>query len=250
MVDRRRQPLRCRASMRSRRSRPSWRRPAPRACTGEPVELAFEEDFAVLDGDTSTLPWLCVCVPSHWAPEDKLGQPFAAVHAPVADNRRCWRPRASWCGWSPVASASSATSGPSPPAAATTSTRGAIRGRPGRTPPMPGIRAPVLPARRAPDLLPHPRRRRQAVFTIRVMLQPLAKRCVIAPMRRLHDALASMSEAVLAYKNLVRRASRCWPGWPDAPDGPSGASPRSSSGVLHLGFFMAAAPTSTIYSGY
>lgn len=52
----------------------------------EPLELAFEEDFAVLDGATTTLPWLSVCVPSHWAPEDKLGQPFAAVHAPVADN--------------------------------------------------------------------------------------------------------------------------------------------------------------------
>jgi hypothetical protein len=53
----------------------------------EPVELAFEEDFAVLDGCDGTLPWLCVCVPSHWAPEDKLGLPFAAVHAPVANNR-------------------------------------------------------------------------------------------------------------------------------------------------------------------
>src|SRR5512133_2863610 len=51
-----------------------------------PIELAFEEDFAVLDGATGTLPWLCVCVPSHWAPEDKLGLDFAAVHAPVADN--------------------------------------------------------------------------------------------------------------------------------------------------------------------
>jgi hypothetical protein len=51
-----------------------------------PLELAFEEDFAVLDGATGTLPWLCVCVPSHWAPEDKLGLDFAAVHRPVADN--------------------------------------------------------------------------------------------------------------------------------------------------------------------
>ncbi|RYF42482.1 MAG: DUF3445 domain-containing protein, partial [Comamonadaceae bacterium] len=51
-----------------------------------PVETAFEEDFAVLDGATAALPWLCVCVPSHWAPEDKLGQDFMALHAPVADN--------------------------------------------------------------------------------------------------------------------------------------------------------------------
>ena len=40
----------------------------------------------MLDGTTGTLPWLCVCAPSHWAPEDKLGQTFAAVHAPVADS--------------------------------------------------------------------------------------------------------------------------------------------------------------------
>src|SRR4051794_15079571 len=33
-----------------------------------PIELAFEEDFALLDGRDTTLPWLCVCVPSHWAP--------------------------------------------------------------------------------------------------------------------------------------------------------------------------------------
>jgi hypothetical protein len=53
----------------------------------EPIELAFEEDFAVLEAAGTTLPWLCVCVPSHWAPEDKLGRPFSAVHAPVADNQ-------------------------------------------------------------------------------------------------------------------------------------------------------------------
>ncbi|RYF42356.1 MAG: DUF3445 domain-containing protein, partial [Comamonadaceae bacterium] len=45
---------------------------------------------------------------------------------------------------------------------------------------------------------------RQAVFTIRVMLQPLAA-AVDRPEKalRLHDALASMSEAVLAYKGLA-----------------------------------------------
>jgi hypothetical protein len=44
---------------------------------------------------------------------------------------------------------------------------------------------------------------RQAVFSIRVMLQPLPE-AVRAPgaARRLHDALASMSHAVLDYKNL------------------------------------------------
>ncbi|MFG5409629.1 heme-dependent oxidative N-demethylase subunit alpha family protein [Piscinibacter sakaiensis] len=51
------------------------------------LSLAFVEDYAVLDARDTTLPWLAVCLPSHWAPEDKLGRPFAEVHAPVADNR-------------------------------------------------------------------------------------------------------------------------------------------------------------------
>ena len=47
--------------------------------------LAFEEDFAVLDGDTSAVPWLAVCLPSRWAPSDKIGRHFAEIHSPVAD---------------------------------------------------------------------------------------------------------------------------------------------------------------------
>ena len=48
--------------------------------------LAFEEDFAVIDGNDATIPWLAVCLPSRWAPEEKLGLHFAQVHSPVADN--------------------------------------------------------------------------------------------------------------------------------------------------------------------
>jgi hypothetical protein len=48
--------------------------------------LAFEEDFAVIDGASATIPWLAVCLPSRWAPQEKLGRHFAEVHAPVADN--------------------------------------------------------------------------------------------------------------------------------------------------------------------
>ena len=51
-----------------------------------PLALLIEEDLAVLDGASGTLPWLAVCTPSHWAPEDKLGLHWSAVHAPVADN--------------------------------------------------------------------------------------------------------------------------------------------------------------------
>ena len=170
----------------------------------EPVELAFEEDFAVLDGDSTTLPWLCVCVPSHWAPEDKLGLAFAAVHAPVADNavllaagrqlvqlvtggdrfeRFVWtmtpsgrhdqhprrRPRAPW---------------PDPADPEAFARQCFLRSERQTFFPVPG--------------------RRQAVFTIRVTLQPLAEAVRTRnDAQRLHDALASMSEAVLAYKNLA-----------------------------------------------
>jgi hypothetical protein len=37
-------------------------------------------------GADGTLGALAVCVPSHWNPQDKIGRPFVQVHAPVADN--------------------------------------------------------------------------------------------------------------------------------------------------------------------
>ena len=60
--------------------------PASAFNENSPLELTLEEDFAVFDARTGTLPWMCICTPSHWAPEDKLGLSLAALHAPVADN--------------------------------------------------------------------------------------------------------------------------------------------------------------------
>lgn len=60
--------------------------PAPWRAAGL-LSLAFAEDFAVIDGSTGRIPWLAVCLPSHWSPQDKVGRHFAEVHAPVADNR-------------------------------------------------------------------------------------------------------------------------------------------------------------------
>jgi hypothetical protein len=169
-----------------------------------PVELCFEEDFAVLDGATGTLPWLCVCTPSHWAPEEKLGLDFTALHAPVADNAAllaasqqlvslvtagdCWE-RFVWT----VTPSSCYDQHPR---------------RHAREPwPAPGD-ADAFASRcwlrvERQTFFPVGRGTRQAVFAIRVMLQPLAK-AVQAPgcAKRLHDSLASMSGAVLEYKNL------------------------------------------------
>jgi len=168
-------------------------------------ELAFEEDLAVLDGASGTLPWLCVCIPSHWAPEDKVGLDFAALHGPVADNAalvaasrqlvalvtdgNCWE-RHVW----------------------TVSASGRYDQHPrrhGRTAwpeaadPQQFAAGCWLRAERQ-TFFPVGQGTRQAVFTIRVMLQPLHE-AVAEPWqaRRLRDSLASMSDAVLAYKNLA-----------------------------------------------
>ncbi len=169
------------------------------------LELAFEEDLAVLDGANGTLPWLCVCVPSHWAPEDKVGLDFAAVHAPVADNAALLHAGSRLVGL--------ATSGerwerfvwtvsPSP----------RHDQHPRRQPraPWPAddddeafARACWLRAERQ-TFFPVGQGTRQAVFTIRVMVQPLLQAVDSAPKAaRLHAALASMSKAVLAYKGLA-----------------------------------------------
>ena len=178
-----------------------------------PLELAFQEDFAVLDGATGTLPWLCVCVPSHWAPEDKLGLDFAAVHSPVADNAAlvaasqqlvalatsgdCWE-RFVW------------TISPSP--------RHDQHPRRHARTPWPATAEPEgfasqcwLRAERQ-MFFPVGQDTRQAVFAIRVMLQPLAQ-AVQAPgaAARLRDSLASMSQAVLDYKNLSAARDRLLP---------------------------------------
>ncbi len=175
--------------------------PAP----GTPLELAFEEDFAVLESEGGTLPWLCVCVPSHWAPEDKLGLPFAAVHAPVADAQmlvaasrqlvqlaaggECWE-RFVW----------------------TVTPSGRYDQHPRRhaRTPWPAAsdaetfaRACWLRAERQ-TFFPVAPGVPQAVFTIRVMLQPLTEAVDTREKAlRLRESLASMSEAVLAYKSLV-----------------------------------------------
>ena len=176
----------------------------------EPIELAFEEDFAVLEAAGGTLPWLCVCVPSHWAPEEKLGRPFAAVHAPVADNRALLAAGAQLVAL--------VTGGERFERSVWTLTpdgrydqhpaRHARTPWPATTDPEAFARQCFLRAERQ-TFFPVPGRPGQAVFTIRVMLEPL-EQAVRTPQeaRRLHDALASMSEAVLAYKNLAPARDR------------------------------------------
>ena len=165
--------------------------------------LAFEEDFAIIDGATATLPWLAVCLPSRWAPAEKIGRHFAQVHAPVADNallieasdrlarlvtgtdrweRFVWtisadprlhqHPARGQVDWPDEADAESIAAAAS------------LRHEHQTFIPMAGTG--------------------QAVFTIRVASEPLdAALRTRDDAARLHDAIASMSPAVLAYRSLA-----------------------------------------------
>jgi hypothetical protein len=182
----------------------------PAIASAEPPELAFEEDLAVLDGATGTLPWLCACVPSHWAPEEKLGLGFDALHGPVADNAAllsasrqlvalvtagdCWE-RQVWT----VTPCARYDQHPK---------RHARVAWPATDDPADFARQCWLRAERQ-TFFPVGQGTRQAVFAIRVMLWPLAE-AIAAPWqaRRLSDSLASMSAAVLAYKNLTTARPR------------------------------------------
>ena len=187
---------------------------AARFGTEIPLELAFEEDFAVLDAASGTVPWMCVCTPSHWAPEDRIGLSFAAIHAPVADN-------ATLIGASDALVRLVCGGDPWERFVWTLVPDGRFDHHPRRHPRQPWPegasaeqlaagcwlrveRQTFLPVR---DAIGQPCG--QSVFTIRVMLQPLTQSVRNAgAARRLHDALASMSDATLAYKQSTPARER------------------------------------------
>jgi hypothetical protein len=181
---------------------PAWRLPAL-------LSLAFEEDFAVLDGRSARIPWLAVCLPSNWAPDEKVGLHFAQVHAPVADNKLLitaaehlarlvtgedrWE-RFVW----------------------TVTRHPRLHAHPARVDPAPwppDADADALAARaffrtEHQTFIPVPALQ-QAIFTIHVALQPLAQAFVDAQQaRQVHEALSTMSPAVLAYRGLTDARDR------------------------------------------
>lgn len=183
---------------------PDWRAAAL-------ASLAFEEDFAVVDGSDAangTLPWLAVCLPSRWSPAEKLGRRFGEVHATVADSAvlvaasdhlvklvtgaERWE-RFVW----------------------TFSADPRLHQHPSRSdarwPAGASVDALVRQASFRSErqtFLPVPNCR-QAVFTIRVESRPVAEAVDSSDAARaLHAALASMSVAVLAYRGLTDARSR------------------------------------------
>ena len=177
------------------------------------LSLAFVEDFALVDGASGTLPWIAVALPSHWAPQDKIGRHFREVHAPVADNALLLRAgdhlMKMVCGperwerfvWNvtrhPRLNAHPANVDRAPwPADAFADTD--------------APRAWWRTERQTFIALPE---NVQAVFTIRVDTTPLASAIDSADQAaRLHEAIATMSEAVLAYRSLsaVREPLLAW----------------------------------------
>lgn len=181
--------------------------PAPWRLAGL-LSLAFAEDFAVIEGQTATIPWLAVCLPSHWSPQEKIGRHFAQVHAPVADNRlllaasdhlaRLVTGTQRWerFVWTIVPEArldmhpQRTSKRPWPDDAdAERLARGAFL----RT-----ERQTFIPL---PDA-------RQAIFTIHVESRPLAGAVSPADAAALHAALATMSDSVLAYRALAPAKDR------------------------------------------
>jgi len=182
--------------------------PAPWRLAGL-LALAFAEDFAVMDAASGSIPWLAVCLPSHWSPEEKIGRGFAEIHAPVADNsvliaagahlmRLVTAPdrweRFVW----------------------TVTPHALLDGHPRRNARAhwPDGATPAEIARLAfwrterQTFIPMPERR-QAVFTIHVEVEPLTVAIdTTARAARLRDALASMSQSVLAYRGLSTARER------------------------------------------
>ena len=163
------------------------------------LALGFAEDLAVVDARSGTIPWLAVALPSHWAPETKVGRHFSEVHAPVADNTLI------------VGAAAPLTrlvAGPDrwERFVWTVTPHPRLHAHPDRVDENRWADWPVARGwwrTERQTFIPVPAAA-QAVFTIKVEVQALAD-AIDTPERaaRLHDAIASMSAAVLAYRGLA-----------------------------------------------
>lgn len=171
--------------------------PAPWRLAGL-LSLAFAEDFAVVNGSDGSIPWLAVALPSHWAPEEKVGRHFTEVHAPVADNALLLKASDSLmrlvCGpqrWERFVW--NVTDQPR------------LHAHPAHVDTERWRNTTALQAwfrSERQTFIPVPQVG-QAIFTILVNVEPLAD-VLTTPARAqaLHDAIVSMSPAVLAYRGL------------------------------------------------
>ena len=173
------------------------------------LAFAFAEDFAVIDASTGRIEWLAVCLPSRWAPEEKVGRHFTEVHAPVADNQLLL---------AASAQIMRLVTGPErwERFVWTLTPSGRLDQHPVRQAHAPWpepagaseLAAAAFFRTERQTFIPLPERQ-QAVFTIHVDTTALGQVAASAPAaRQLHDALASMSPAVLAYRGLTDARER------------------------------------------
>jgi dimethylamine monooxygenase subunit A len=172
------------------------------------LSLAFAEDFAIVDARTGTLPWLAVALPSHWSPQDKVGLHFAQVHAPVADNALLLKASESLM---------RLVTGPDrwERFVWTISDQPRLRAHPAQNQ---GTRWQDTAVAQAWFRSEHQTfialpALQQAVFTIHIEVQALADVAQTpARAKALHDAISTMSDAVLAYRGLhtVREPLLAW----------------------------------------
>ncbi len=165
--------------------------------------LAFAEDFAIVDGDDGTIPWLAVVLPSFWAPAEKVGRHFTQVHAPVADNTLLLKAAAGLI-------ATITGSEPWERFVWTITAHSRLHAHPAHVDPRRWAlvdlerlmqQAWFRSERQSFIAVPG---RRQAVFTIAVDVQPLLEVANVPHRAKaLHDAVASMSPAVLDYRGLT-----------------------------------------------
>lgn len=173
------------------------------------LSLAFAEDFAVIDARSGRIPWLAVCLPSHWAPEEKVGRHFAEVHAPVADNALLigaaahlmrlvtgterWE-RFVWT----ITRSAKLHQHPKHDLAAHWHAELDAQ----------GLAAQAFFRTEHQTFIPMPAQQ-QAIFTIHVETHPLTDALAApADARLVHDSLSSMSAPVLAYRGLTDARER------------------------------------------
>jgi dimethylamine monooxygenase subunit A len=176
------------------------------------LSLTFAEDFAIVNASDGSLPWLAVALPSHWSPQDKVGRHFAQVHAPVADNALLLKASQSLMR---LVSGDASDSTRWERFVWTITDQPRLRAHPAQNL---GARWQDTNVAQAwfrsehQTFIPLPSLQ-QAVFTIHIDVQPLAD-VAHTPERAasLHEAVRTMSDAVLAYRGLltVREPLLAW----------------------------------------
>jgi dimethylamine monooxygenase subunit A len=164
------------------------------------LSLALEEDFAVVYGPTRSLAMLGVALPSHWVPAEKIGQSFHAAHLPVADNKLLLA-----AGDGLMQLVTSGGRWQRHVWVVTPSARRDAHPRRHARQPWPAqealLQSCYLRVERQTFIpVPH---LPQAVFTIHVSTHRLVDVCAHpANAARLHDALSTQSDTVLAYRSM------------------------------------------------